>query len=313
MNIPAPTIIHQSQFLLVQGWQNRYSVQGRKSIDYLKTTSLGVPMFETDQDALAWYERQPRALSEPFLKSIPWSETPRYQLNSEFIPILFYMRDVESFTDIYHRELMRTPTGKDPIIRKFMDRWVVEEAQHATLLNRFLEEAGIPTGPRWEAEARAKIPTRYRVESLIIDYAVKPLGAYFHGAHMVWGAINEMTTLQAYRRLSQMAGHPVLTMLLRAIMQVETIHTRFYWNIARLKLDASRFSRGLARFIVGKFWAPVGQGAKPKREVDYLIATLFKGASGVSFFERNVNRRLQELPGFANFKPVTDRIARIAL
>src|SRR3972149_4167423 len=92
---------------------------------------LGVPLFETDQDVLQWYERQPRAVSKEFVDSIPWKEVRNHQINPAFVPVLFYMRDVEFFTDIYYKELLRTPTGKDPVIRKFMERWSVEEIQHA--------------------------------------------------------------------------------------------------------------------------------------------------------------------------------------
>ena len=52
------------------------------------------------------------------------------------------MRDVETLTDMYHRELLRTPTGKDPDISKFMERWGVEEMTHGEVLNRFLNETG---------------------------------------------------------------------------------------------------------------------------------------------------------------------------
>ena len=115
-------------------------------------------MFETDKDVLDWYERQPRALTRDFVDSIPWREVPNYALHRAFVPVLIYMRDVEYFTDIYYRELLRTPTGKDPVIRKFMDRWSVEENQHADLLNRFLNEAGITTHEKWQVEAKEKIP-----------------------------------------------------------------------------------------------------------------------------------------------------------
>ena len=97
-------------------------------------------MFETDKEVLDWYERQPRALSKEYVNSIKWKEIKNYQLNPAFVPVLIYMRDIEYFTDMYYQELRRTPTGKDPIIRKFMDRWSVEELHHANLLNRFLEE-----------------------------------------------------------------------------------------------------------------------------------------------------------------------------
>jgi ferritin-like protein len=268
-------------------------------------------LFETDKDVLDWYECQPRALSKEFVNAIPWGEVNKHPLNSNFIPVLLYMRDVEFFTDIYYKELRRTPTGKDPIIKRFMERWSVEEMQHADLLNRFLQEAGVPTSERWQAEAKAKIPGRYIIESFILDWAVKPFGKYFHGAHMVWGAINEITTLQGYRRLCELARHPVLDHLLTAIMQEEAIHSSFYWSIARLKLQQAEFSRNLARFIIGKFWTPVGQGAKPEHETNYVIATLFRGQKGLQFFNRTVADRIERLPGFAGFSSLSEKIAPI--
>lgn len=268
-------------------------------------------MFETEMDVLDWYERQPRALTPEFVDSIPWREVKNHPIHPAFIPVLFYMRDVEYFTEIYYRELMRTPTGKDPVISKFMERWSVEEIQHGELLNRFLSEAGIPTSEKWQAEAKSKIPWRYTIGSFVADCTAKPFGRYFHGVHMVWGAINEITTLQGYRRLSELARHPVLKYLLTAIMQEESIHSNFYWTIARLKLSQAKFSRDLARFIVGKFWTPVGQGAKPQCETNYVVATLFRGPNGLEFFNRTVADRIERLPGFAGFKALTERVAPI--
>lgn len=268
-------------------------------------------MFETERDVLDWYERQPRAISKEFVDEIPWHEIKDHPLNPAFIPVLFYMRDVEFFTDMYYKELLRSPTGKDPVIRKFMDRWSVEELQHADLLNRFLNEAGIPTSENWQSEAQAKVPRLYSTYAYLLYLAVKPLGRYFEGTHMAWGAINEITTLQGYRRLAQLSGHPVLQKLLTGIMQEESLHSNFYWSIARLKLSRTRLSRDLARFSIGKFWAPVGQGPKPEHETNYVMAALFKGPTGLEVFEKTVASRIERLPGFAGFKRLTERVAPI--
>jgi rubrerythrin len=270
-------------------------------------------VFETESDVLTWYEAQPRALTDTFVRDIPWHEVPKHTLDPAFIPVLIYMRDVEAFTDIYYEELRRTPTGKSPVIKKFMDRWSVEEFQHAELLTRFLEEAGLPQSKSWFAEARAAIPCNYTFENRLYPLVTNCFGENFSAVHMTWGAINEMTTLQGYRRLWQLAKHPVLEHLLRAIAQEEAAHSKFYWNIARLKLARSGFARKLARTVISKFWTPVGQGTKPKKETNYLIAMLFRGEDGVSFFDRNVNSKLEQLPGFDGIKTITGRIARIAL
>jgi hypothetical protein len=80
--------------------------------------------FETNKEVLDWYERQERALTPEFIGSIPWDKVKETPFDEKYVPILFYMRDVETLTDMYHRELRRTPTGKDAI-SKFMERWGV--------------------------------------------------------------------------------------------------------------------------------------------------------------------------------------------
>ena len=270
-------------------------------------------MFETDKDVLEWYERQPRALSKEFINTIPWHQIKNHPLNPAFVPVLLYMRDVESFTEVYYNELLRTPTCKNPYIRKFMDRWSVEENEHANLLNRFLNEAGIVTSENWWNEAKASIPLSYTIENYVGSLIIRLFGKHVSGVHMVWGAINEMTTLQGYRRLWKLAGHPILEQLLRAIAQEESIHSNFYWQVARLRLEGSDFTRKLSRFMIDKFWTPVGQGPKPQNETDYVIATLFNGTSGVKVFEETVGQRVERLPGFDGLKVVTERIAAISL
>lgn len=266
-------------------------------------------MFDTDKDVLDWYERQPRALSKEYVNNIRWKEVKNYPLNEAFVPVLFYMRDIEYFTDMYYRELLRTPTGKDPVIKKFMDRWSVEELHHANLLNRFLEEAGYPTGENWREEAMKNIPKSYLINTYLADYTSLAFGKYFHAAHMVWGTINEVTAVQAYRKLGELAGHPVLKQLTMGIVQEESIHASFYWNIARLKLAEKKFARDLARFIIARFWTPVGQGAKREHETNYVLMTLFKGANGLKDFHRTVTGRIERLPGFDGFNGLTERIA----
>lgn len=268
-------------------------------------------MFETDKDVLEWYEKQPRAITKDFINDVAWTEIKHYPLNPQFVPVLLYMRDVEYFTDMYYGELLRTPTGRDPVIRKFMDRWSVEELDHANLLNRFLNEAGFPTADRWQDDAMEQIPWHYKMQAYLLNFAVNPFGRHFHAVHMVWGAINEITTLQGYRRLAELSGHPVLRKLLSGIVQEESVHSNFYWNLAKVKLREARFSQDLARFIVGRFWAPVGQGPKTEDETHYVVRTLFLGTSGLDQFNIKVADRIARLPGFNGFTALSERIAPI--
>ena len=88
----------------------------------------------------------------------------------------------------------------------------------------------------------------------------------FCALHMTWGAINELTTLTAYRRLSKLAGHPILTDLLERIMLDESRHFFFYYRQAEARLLRPGAAR-VSRAIVDRFWAPVGSGEQGREEL----------------------------------------------
>ena len=269
--------------------------------------------FETKQDVLNWYERQPRTLTKEFISEIPWHEVKNYQLNKKFIPVLLYMRDVEVLTDMYHEEMKRTPTGKDPAISKFMERWGVEEITHGEVINRFLNEMGIETSKNWKEEVHQNVPKLYSFNTRILTTLTNLIGKQFTATHMTFGAINELCTAQAYRRMIELADHPVLTHIMRGIMREESAHTQFYWSVAKLELRKSAFSRKLARFVIKNFWLPVGQGAKSKAQSDYAITTLFNGEEGLQWLDRKVTKHLQELPGFDGLNTVSEKIGQVVL
>src|SRR5678809_833090 len=170
--------------------------------------------FETKQEVLDWYEKQPRALTPEFISAIPWGEVRKYKLDRSFVPVLVYMRDVETLTDMYHRELQRTPTGKDPVISKFMERWGVEEITHGEVLNRFLNEAGFHTDEQWQDKVRRNVSKAYIANTYLTALLARFIGKKFTATHMTFGAVHEMSTAQGYRQLAKLAGHPVLTQLL---------------------------------------------------------------------------------------------------
>lgn len=268
-------------------------------------------MFETNKDVLNWYERQPRALTKEFTDSIDWKDVSRYPLDTKFIPILIYMRDVETLTDLYYRELRLTPTGKDPIISKFLESWGVEELKHGEIIQRFLEEANIPTDEKWMKRIFREVPISYHLNTYLSLMLTNFIGKKFTAAHMTYGAINEFSTLQGYRRLSQTANHPVLSKILKAIMHEESFHAAFYFQIAKLELQNSEFARKVAHFVVKKFWSPVGEGAKKAIDSNYVVRTLFGDEEGLSILDKQVTQRIKTLPGFDSLNIVNEKIKEI--
>src|SRR5215204_2123733 len=267
--------------------------------------------FETKKEVLEWYERQPRTLTDEFIGNIAWKDVKNYELNEKFVPILLYMRDVEILTDMYYRELRRTPTGKDPHISKFMERWGTEEITHGEVLNRFLNEAGIETGEQWKEQVQSSVSKLHKLNAYLITTLTNLIGEKFTATHMTFGAIHELSTGQAYRRMMKMANHPVLTDILTAILREESAHTRFYASVARIELARNEFAQKVARFIVNKFYTPVGQGSRPKKQTHYSIGTLFNGSEGLEWVERTITRKVQALPGFDGLTKISDTVAEI--
>lgn len=267
--------------------------------------------FETNGDVLNWYEKQPRTLTKEFIREIDWSSVGKHPIAEKFVPVLLYMRDVETLTDVYYEELRRTPTGRDPIIRKFMERWSVEEQTHGELINRFLNEAGIPTEEKWQKNVIGSVSTSYTLTNYLITTLASLIGKRFTATHMAFGAIHEMSTTQGYRRLTALADHPVLSQILTGIIREESAHTTFYRSVARIELEKSEISQKLSRFIIKHFYVPVGGGAKSDEELNYTIATLFGGEDGMRWIERQVSDKIQTLPGFEGLTKVGDKISEI--
>ena len=263
--------------------------------------------FETNKDVLDWFEKQERTLTKEFIEALPWHLVKGTPIHEKFVPVLLYMRDVEVLTEMYHRELQRTPTGRDPVISKFMERWGVEEVTHGQLIDRFLNEAGHPTPDDWQRQTHNAVPRSYHASTYFLTSLTNLLGSRFTATHMAFGAIHEMSTGQAYRKMKEIAGHPVLSMILEGIIREEAAHTHFYRSVARIELQRSETARRIARKVVETFWRPVGQGSLAKDRTEYAIATLFgdPGGEGVETLDRTVTQRARQFPGFDGLEKTT--------
>src|SRR3989449_4017075 len=256
-------------------------------------------MAPVDIDA---YAVRSRALD---LSGIDWDDVPRHPLSPEVLRTVRYMQDIESHTIVYLRTLLSTRALDDPEVATFLACWFYEETFHARALARFLAASGHPVTSRprsrenflqW-AEARATA-------------VVARLWPEFVGVHMAWGAINELTTLIGYQRLSDVACHPVLTELLARIMRDESRHFSFYYRQAERRLARPGAAR-VARFLVDHFWDPVGSGVQPAEETRFLATYLLGGPAGRAA-ARKIDATIRCLPGFADVQLMEAWIDRAA-
>jgi hypothetical protein len=241
------------------------------------------------------------------LSAIEWAEVPRHPVTPETIRTLRYMQDIESHTIVYLRSLLATRAIDDPDVARFLACWVYEETFHGLALERFLAAAGHPIGPR--ATPRGYEPPVRWLEARTTALLSR-LWPDFCAVHMVWGAINELTTLTGYRRLAARAGHPVLTSLLERITLDEARHFFFYYRQAELRLRRPAAAR-IARLLVDRFWAPVGSGVQPSGELVFMAGYLFAGSRGRAAAHR-ADETIRKLPGFATVRLLENWLDRFA-
>ena len=205
-----------------------------------------------------------------------------------------YMSDIEQHTIAYLRELLSTRAVDDPEIAQFLACWFYEESAHGRALAAVLDAHGYQA----TTSPRRPLGWRARGEAMIISI-LSATWPSFGAVHMTWGAINELSTLTAYRQLADRAAHPALSALLSRISRDESRHFSFYFEQARRRLAASARTRRAVRAFVERFWAPVGSGVRSQGEVAALADILFSGSDGRDA-ARRIDRTIRRLPGFAD-------------
>jgi hypothetical protein len=213
------------------------------------------------------------------------------------------MHDVEFHTVCYLRDLLLTPAHANARVTAFLNMWVYQEYWHGEALSAVLAAHGEAHGEERVSVTRAKLGARDKARPLLMALGGWLGGSDFTAVHMTWGAINEWTTQAGYSQLSQRAGNPVLSALLKRIMRQEGRHIDFYATEAEDRLAASTRAQRLTRMALRRFWAPVGSGVMPEEEVGFLADYLMGDGPGRAAASR-IDRQIDRLPGLAGLRLV---------
>ncbi len=244
------------------------------------------------------------ARSRPIdLDGIAWRQVAQEPLSPEVIRTLTCMQSIENHTVVFPRTIFSTRALTDPSIGPFLTCWLYEEGFHARALAQFLAAAGQAPPPR----SKGQLTVKDRVEAIATSI-FSALWRDFPALHMAWGALHEMTTLTAYRRLAALSNHPVLTDLLSRVLRDEARHFAFYYWQARERLQRPTTAK-LIRFLIDRFWKPVGIGIQSTAEIRFVAGYLFSGAEGHAA-TRRVDAAIQRLPGFTGASPLETWISR---
>ena len=212
------------------------------------------------------------------------------------------MCDIESHTIVYLRAILNTCAVEDPQTTSFLSCWAYEEFFHGHTIRQLLDAIGAPVSTtRMHEVQRASSFTEWLKElgsSILCRFS-----RHFHGAYLTYGAISELSTLEGYGVLARRTRNPILAEVVRRLAKDERRHFSFYYNKARLELQARNAQR-LTNFVIRHFWLPVGGGVKPDSEVSWILSFILGDPEGTEIASR-IDSTIAKLPGLGWFDCLT--------
>jgi hypothetical protein len=194
--------------------------------------------------------------------------------------------DIENHVSLYLSHLLVTRACMDPILTAFLACWNYEELWHGENLGKLLNLYGIEFDTQERiANVRANLGFQNSV-SILSTMVGSWLLKDFSAVYLTIGAINELSTL---------------TDLLQRIIKDERRHFAFYFNSAKEWLTGNEKAQRVDRWMLDRFWVPVGQGVKTQEQVDALALYLFDDEQGEEEL-LGIDEKIGRLPGLSGVK-----------
>jgi rubrerythrin len=245
-------------------------------------------------------------------EDLDWDTARKVGLTKQEISSLAYFADIESQTVYYFLEVAKLQVARDPELLTFLTMWNYEEYFHSHAITRFMREVGVPVEDATDRSTKVRAGARFKakLEDLGQTLLAKIVPQRFVALWMFWGALQECLTTQAYEEVIRTTQNPVLAEMFKRIAKQERRHFAYYFGQARERLADNPRNQRFCKYIVKRFYAPVGGGVKHENEAARLVAQLFPGER---IFEvmGYIERRIGQLPGMTGLDACTKWAAKI--
>jgi len=246
------------------------------------------------------------------IEDLDWDLARKHGLTDKEVESLKFFADIESQTVYYFLEVAKLQVARDPELLTFLTMWNYEEYFHSHAITRIMKECGVNVENATDrsTEVRAKARFKAKFEDFAQTLMAKLMPKRFVSLWMFWGALQECLTMQAYEEVIRQTNNPVLAEMFKRIAKQERRHFAYYFNQARDRLQDNPRNQRFCRYIVRKFYAPVGSGVKDDNQSAELVARLFPGER---IFEvmSYIEKRMAQLPGMAGLDACTKWAAKI--
>lgn len=239
------------------------------------------------------------------ISDINWDEAKAAGLSEDERFILTYFADIESQTIMYMRDLLHTNAVNESDVLAFLGIWNYEEYFHGYALGELMKVCGNDLGEARIANVRKMGTLQTKVYPALTSLLSRIAKDKFVTMYMTWGAIQELTTHEGYERIQATSPNPVLVELCKRINKQERVHFSWYYNNAKKRLEASESAQKFTRFMLTRFWTPVGAGIKRTDEVARLFNLLFPEEHGLELAEL-VDSKIGALPGLKGISIMRD-------
>jgi rubrerythrin len=246
------------------------------------------------------------------IEDLDWELARKHPLSQPEIETLQFFADIESQTVYYFLEVAKLQVARDPELLTFLTMWNYEEYFHSHAITRFMREVGVPVEDATDRSTKVRAGARFKakLEDLGQTLLAKIVPQRFVALWMFWGALQECLTTQAYEEVIRTTQNPVLAEMFKRIAKQERRHFAYYFGQARERLADNPRNQRFCKYIVKRFYAPVGGGVKDENEAARLVAQLFPGER---IFEvmGYIERRIGQLPGMTGLDACTKWAAKI--
>jgi len=246
------------------------------------------------------------------IEDLDWELARSAGLTQREIETLEFFADIESQTVYYFLEVAKLQVARDPELLTFLTMWNYEEYFHSHAITRIMQECGVKVESATERSTKVRAGARFKAkfEDWAQGMMAKFMPKRFVSLWMFWGALQECLTMQAYEEVIRNTNNPVLAEMFKRIAKQERRHFAYYFNQARERLTDNPKNQKFCRYIVNKFYAPVGGGVKTDAEGAALVAKLFPGERIYEVMSY-IERRMAQLPGMQGLTACSDWAEKI--